>query len=167
MFLGNMLFSRELQLVRGEISSPRMPRGTVGPVLHSYQTSIWPQAAAQRRYIWPLVVIDLHCCRATNPEQARTSPWSTHIRLLLTTLESPVLPLLILHTSYCFFFFHLSTTCLLILVVPGVSGCLGSSQKWSQECTVQFMQCGTWHGSSQAWSASPGLHSDGLVVVSG
>jgi hypothetical protein len=53
--------------------------------------------------MWPLVVA-----------QARTPPWSqvpsqvTHIRLFLTTFQSPVLSLFIVTTSFCFSFSSIS-----------------------------------------------------------
>lgn len=41
------------------------------------------------------------------------------------TLKSPVLFLFIVPTSFCFFFLHFFTIYLLLLVVPGISECLG------------------------------------------
>lgn len=85
--------------------------------------------------------------------QARTPLWSqrtslaTHITLFLLTLESTVLPLFIVHTS----FLSLSFTFLhhLPLGVPGASECLGLFQEWSQECcapplALQSMACISW-----------------------
>lgn len=69
--------------------------------------------------------------------QAKTLPWSqvatltANIQLSLTPFKSPVLPVFIVPTSLYFFLFHFSTTYLL-LVVPGVSEGLGSSQEWCQ-----------------------------------
>ena len=79
--------------------------------------------------------------------QARTSPWSqvaslaTHIRLFLTTLESPVLPFFIVPTFL--FLFHFSTTCLFLLVTPKVSESLGSASGWFQEFYALPVHYGT------------------------
>jgi hypothetical protein len=68
--------------------------------------------------------------------QSGTPPWSqvtslaTHVRLFLTTLESPLLPVFIMSTSFCFSFSSTS----LPLTCTGVSDFMGSSQEWSQEC---------------------------------
>jgi hypothetical protein len=52
----------------------------------------------------------------------------------------PVLPLFTVPTSFCFSFSPIfSTTYLLLLVVPRVFDCLGSSQEWSQECYAPLM----------------------------
>ena len=62
--------------------------------------------------------------------QARTPPWSqvaspaTHIRLFLNTLDSPVLPLFIVLTSFCFSFSSISPT------LTCSSACLGSLSVW-------------------------------------
>lgn len=89
------------------------------------------------------MVINPCCCRATDPAMAlpvaaqperhsgpkRHQP-ATHSRLYLTIWKSPVLPLFIVPTSSCFFFFHFSATYLLLLVAPRLPECLGSSQEW-------------------------------------
>lgn len=84
------------------------------------------------------------------------SPMLSCIKLFLTALESPVLPLLIVPTSFSFFLFHFSTAYLLILMVPGVSGCLGSSQEWPQECYALLVQGGRWLSPAGSPSGSCG-----------
>lgn len=51
-----------------------------------------------------------------------------HISLFLTIIKSSVLPFFIVPTSFCFCLFYFSTIYLFLLVVPGVSECLWSSQ---------------------------------------
>jgi hypothetical protein len=98
-------------------------------------------------FTWPLVVTDPCCCRSMMPEVTPSGSTgqdptmvpvvsATWIRLFLTTLKSPVLPL---HYATSFFF---STTYLLRSVVPRVSECLGLSQVWSQECYVLWCRAG-------------------------
>lgn len=67
-------------------------------------------------------------------------PWSqmaslaSHIRLSLTTSESPVLPLFAVPTSFCLSL-HFSTTHLFLLVAPIDSECMRSSQQgYAQPC---------------------------------
>lgn len=57
-------------------------------------------------------------------------------QLSLSALESPVLPLLIVPTSFCFFLFYATTTFLLLLLVPGDAECLGMAQTCSWECSA-------------------------------
>jgi hypothetical protein len=90
---------------------------------------------------WSLVVTDPYCCRTMDPDvapvaaQARTPPWSqvaspaTHIRLFLNTLDSPVLPLFIVLTSFCFSFSSISPPLTCSSQWPQ-SECLRSSQGW-------------------------------------
>lgn len=56
------------------------------------------------------------------------------------------------HILLFLFLFNFSTTCLLFLVVPVVSGCLRSSQGRSQEYYAPPMHYDTGQGSSWAWS---------------
>ena len=77
-----------------------------------------------------------HCVRWQH--MSEPSP-ATHIWLLLTTLESPVLHSA--HILLLLFLFHLSTTYLFIFVVSQASGCLKSSQEWFQECYVLNRVC--------------------------
>jgi hypothetical protein len=98
---------------------------------------------------------------------------ATHIRLYLPTLYSPALPLFIVPSSFCFSFFHFSTTYLFLSVVPGVSECL----EWPQECYAPLVHYGIGQASSWPWSAQCWwsfqasflfrLHGTGLVVVMG
>lgn len=52
------------------------------------------------------------------------------------------------HIFLLFFLFHFSVTYLLLLVVPGVSECLGSYQEWPQECYAPPVPYGARQGSS-------------------
>jgi hypothetical protein len=56
-------------------------------------------------------------------------------------------------TLLLLFLFHFSNIYVLLLVVPGVSECLRSSQEWFQECDAPLVNYSTRQGSSQAWSA--------------
>lgn len=85
-----------------------------------------------------------------------------HIRLFLTTLESSVLPLDIVHTSFCLFL-YLSITSLLILAVPRASGCLGLSQ----ECYAPHPCHVVPDRSYLRLAPQMGLCGAGLEVVSG
>lgn len=91
--------------------------------------------------LWLLVVTDPCCFWDTDPDMtlvaaqdilnhgwSQVAPLATHIRLLLTTLDSSVLPSLCPHPSV--FLFSVSTTYLLFLEVPRVSDYLGPSQEW-------------------------------------
>lgn len=114
----------------------------LGPVLHSPQTVTCPWAWDARD-----VCLAFGCCKVMSPQVAKTPPWSTmaspatHIRLFLTTLESPA----VLPTS----FGSLSLPFLHCLLVPlggtGAVKCLGLSQ----ECYVPPVHRGTGRGSPQ------------------
>ena len=98
---------------------------------------------------------------------AGTSPWDqvvvqiTHIRLLFTTPDLQVCLSSCAHILLLLFLFYFSATDLLLLVVPGVSECLGSSQErsqeWSQDCYDPHVHYGIRQMSFWAWS-SPGGH---------
>lgn len=94
----------------------------------------------------PLVVMDSCLCRdtelkvalrATTDQDPTMVPSGTTVRLFLTLFKSSVLssfyPILLF-----LFLLYFSTTYLLLLVAPGVSECLGSSQQWSQRCYAPF-----------------------------
>lgn len=125
-----------------------------GTVLYSPQTLKCLQVAAQTKEIHlvlggkrPLLLQGQgpRCGQQWQAAQTRPPPWSqlafqvTHTRLFLSTLSSPVLPLFILSTSFCFFLFHFSTIYLLVLVAPGISECHGSSQQWFTAVQCPFM----------------------------
>ena len=128
-----------LQLMRGSTSCPALR--TPGPALpqcpgegrgqlcilrHQYDTR-WPPR--QGLSAWFSVTTD----PAIAGPQARAPPWhhraqvATHIRLFLTTLESPVLPLFAVPTSFCFSFSSISpppaSSAKWLLVVDGLGGC--------------------------------------------
>ena len=63
----------------------------------------------------------------------------THIMLFLTTFSSASIHCA--HILLLLFFIYLSTTYLLILEAPVVSGCLGSFQEWSQVCHAPLVTC--------------------------
>ena len=83
----------------------------------------------------------------------RQHHWLLTSGLFLTTLESPVLPLFIVPTSFCFSLFHFSSTYLFLLMIPRVSECLELPQEWSQDYYIPRVHYGTGQESSQAWSA--------------
>lgn len=151
----------------------------MGPVLPSLQTSTWLQAAAKtggahlafgdnRPTLLQGHRPDMAFGDSTGQELTMTlgGITATHIRLFLTSLESPILPLSIVHTSFCFCFSsspslaHLSGTQGLWMsaVVSGVlcptlamwnqtAVILGLLSTWT--CVVQGWR------SSHAWSACP------------
>lgn len=83
-----------------------------------------------------------------------------------TSLSPPFrLTSLCLHPSLCFFLFHFSNTYFLILVVPRVSKCLGSSQDSSLEWYTPPVPYVTRLESLWAWSTPPGLLGTGLAVI--
>jgi hypothetical protein len=119
------LLSQVLQQVRGRVSTPALM--LPGPPLPGCACEGWGQfcTALRQQHVpglqprpgtsaWPLVVTDPCCYKSTGSDvapgsnTAMTPPWSqvalpaTHIRLFLTTLQSPVLPLFIVPTSFCF-----------------------------------------------------------------
>lgn len=127
-----------------------MPMRGVGTSLHSPQTSKWSQAVAQTRDVClayrgniPLL-LEGHGLRHGPhwphwPSPLTMASPDVHIRLFLTSLESPVLSGVVEHTSFCLSFPpNLSSAYLLISVVPGGSGCLGLSQEQSQECNASW-----------------------------
>lgn len=66
--------------------------------------------------------------------------------------------------------FHFFTTDLILLVAPGFSECVGSSQEWFQESNGLRVHYGTRKGSFRLWSAPPTptcLCGTGLLVISG
>jgi hypothetical protein len=80
----------------------------------------------------------------------RVASLATQIRLFLTTLESPVLPLFIMPTTLSLPFLH---QLLVLLGTVGFSGCLGLSQEWFQEFYALLVHYEVRQGSFQTWSA--------------
>ena len=102
----------------------------VGPILPSLHISA---KASKTRYVClPSVVIDLYW-GTRDPDMATSDSigqdptimpgdiTSYSHQVFLTSLWSPALP------PFCLFLFHFSVTYFLLLVVPEVSECLGSS----------------------------------------
>lgn len=100
-------------------------------------------------------------------------PWSqvtslpTYIRLFLTILESPVLHVFNVPTSFCFFLFLFSTTYLLLLIPPlPHSLSVWGPQEWSQEFYVLLMNMDPDRDHLRSAPTSVGLQGAGLVVIS-
>lgn len=111
--------------------------------------STWPQT-------WP----------AYAAAQARTSPWpqvaiqTTHIRLFLTTVLSPVPPFFFVHTLLWFSFSLISSTSSLLLVTPrplGVFYCACVVWQWVRGRDRGFSGSANQKGSLLS-SALPCLH---------
>ena len=126
-----------------------------------------------------VVVTHPCCCRATDPDMTpndSTGQGPTMVPGDITSYSRPAVPRYpgvsssaSLHCAHALFLslFHLSTTYLLLLVVPKLSKCLGSSRQWTQECYAPLVHYGTWQGSSQVWSAPPGLCGTRQLAISG
>ena len=112
--------------------------------------------------IWLLVVTVPCCCRATDPG---VDPAAAQARVpqsqVISSYSHQLAHYPQVSSSACFhcvhillflFHFHFSTTYLLLLVMPGVSECLGSSQEWSQECYNPPVHCDARQGLSWALS---------------
>lgn len=69
------------------------------------------------------------------------------IKVFLTTLESPDLPILIVSMPFCFSFISPSLTCSSSLSLESLE-CLESYQEWTQECYALLMHYGTLQGPS-------------------
>lgn len=91
--------------------------------------------------------LSLQGCRPSMEHRARPHPdprchhitdVATHMKLFPTVLKSLGLPRFLVPTSFCLpLFFHFSTTYALLLVLPGVSECPGSSG----ECYAMLNLC--------------------------
>ena len=150
-------------------------------ILHSPQTSRWPQVVAQTRDIrlafggCRLLLLqghgptpDMALDGSTGQNRHHGGVTSYSHQAVPHSLKSPILPLFMVPTSSCFSLSHLSATDLLLLAVPVVSECLWLSQDWSQECYAPPVQCGTRQGSfwvSSAYLGLPGY--SGLVIILG
>lgn len=124
----------------------------------------WPQVAAQTTDNCLAVVVTdspTPCCRAKDPDKALGGSMDQDFTVALGGISSyshqadphysgisSSVSLHCAHTILLLFLFHLSTTYLLILVVPRVSGCLGLSQ----ECYAPPVPCGK---RSLGWESSP------------
>lgn len=108
-----------LQVAGGGVSFPAFTRSSTMPRKgHAPPTSTCTQVAAQPRHTNLAFggnrTLRLQVCepRYGPPAaaQVRNPPWSpaTHIRLLLTNLKTPVLPLFIGPASFCFSFSSIS-----------------------------------------------------------
>lgn len=126
------------------------------------RTSTCPLVALETA-AWPLVVTDLCCCRTTDPDVASGSSTGQNLTMVPCGIASysqqgvPHYPQVSSSTSLCCIH-SLWFLYLLLLVAPGVSECLGSSQV-GVSCIIVPDRVHLEHG-------APGLHSAQLVSIS-
>lgn len=138
----------------------------MGQVLQSPHTLTCPQEAVQTRDFSlafggnKLLLLQCHgaietplAAQARSPLRSYVASPATHIRLLLATFESLVVPLFSMTTSFCFSFSSISPPLTRSSYWPGS---LRSSQEWSQECYSLLGQSHLGYGlfsSARAWAA--------------
>jgi hypothetical protein len=146
-----------------------MPRQGVGSILRSPQTTMttWPLVVGNR-----LLLLQGHGPRCYSHGGTGQNPamvpggitgYSHQAIPQYFTVSSSASP----HCAYIrpfLFLFHFTTYMFLLVAQGSISECLGSSQKWSQECYVP-VHYRTRQGLFRTRAVSPGLSDARLVLI--